>query len=87
MNDIPNPILISDGFRFQDKIRRALKHEIDDYVRKTENPVSEDIRNEIAADIDGCPMKEIFHLCKAFLSSLSRFLKISGFYSDLTLSG
>lgn len=62
MNDIPNPILISDGFRFQDKIRRALKHEIDDYVRKKENPVSEDISNEIAADIDGCPMKEIFHL-------------------------
>lgn len=62
LNDIPNPILISDGFRFQDNIRRALKHEIDDYVRKKENPASKDIRNEIAADIDGHPLKEIFHL-------------------------
>lgn len=62
LNDIPNPILISDGFRFQDKIRRALKHEIDEYVRKKENQPIDDIRNEIAADIDGYPLKEIFHL-------------------------
>ena len=63
LNDIQSPVLISDGFVFKNTVRRALKHEIDEYVRKKEaRPTSEDIRHEIATDIDGHPLKEIFHL-------------------------
>ncbi len=63
LNGSHSPILITDGFVFQDTIRRALKHEIDEYIRKKEtDPTSEDITNEIVTDIDGHPLKEIFHL-------------------------
>ncbi len=63
LNGIQSPILITDGFVFQNTIRRALKHEIDEYIRKKEtNPTKEDIQNEIVTDIDGHPLKEIFHL-------------------------
>jgi hypothetical protein len=61
-NDIQNPIIVSDGFRFENTIRLALNQEIDEYLHKKENPTSEDIRNEIATDIDGHPLKEIFYL-------------------------
>lgn len=63
LNGSQSPILISDGFVFQNTIRRAHKHEIDEYIRKKESdPTSEDIRNEIVTDIDGHPLKELFHL-------------------------
>mmetsp|Transcript_4382 Transcript_4382/g.9134 ORF Transcript_4382/g.9134 Transcript_4382/m.9134 type:complete len:1753 (-) Transcript_4382:32-5290(-) len=63
LNGIQSPILVTDGFVFQNTIRRALKHEIDEYVRKKEIlPTSEDISNEIVTDIDGHPLKETFHL-------------------------
>ncbi len=63
LNDIQKPILISDEFVFQNTMRRALQHEIDEYVRKKQtDPTSEDIRNVIVTDIDGHPLKEMFHL-------------------------
>jgi len=63
LNDILTPILISDGFVFQDTMRRALKHEIDEYVRKKgTDPTSAELGNELVTDIDGHPLKEIFHL-------------------------
>ncbi|KAL7499599.1 hypothetical protein ACHAWT_007212 [Skeletonema menzelii] len=63
LNGNQSPILITDGFVFQNTIRRALKHEIDEYVRKRVTPpTTEDICNEVVTDIDGHPLKEIFHL-------------------------